>query len=182
MVDGRHERFYWNTPEDVLAVTHGGQTVTAPVPQGIATLKGTNIENFVVVLGQVRNGDGDLVGTLSELEVFSKDKSTTLYEVYLTIVVAGRGSLFAYETKDYANPALMGPYQEMMRTGKPWEGKIEAILTAGPASGAKGILVGATGEFEGMIGFQQQSGIVTEVTQTSSKVAVCEAFWLHSRS
>ena len=182
MVHERHERFYWNTPEDLLAVTHGGRTMTAPVPPGIATLRGTSIENFVVVLAQVRNSDGALVGTLSELEVFSKDKSTTLYEVYLTIVVPGRGSLFAYETKDSANPALMGSYQEMMRTGRPWEGRVEGILTVGPASGARGILVGATGEFEGMVGFQQQSGIVTEVTQKSSKVAVCDAFWLHSRS
>ena len=178
MAHERCERFYWNTPEDLLAVTHGGQAVTAPVPPGIATLTGTDIDNFVVVLAKVRNSEGDLIGTLSELEVFSKDKGNTLYEVYLTIVVAGRGSLFAYETKDSANPALMGPYQEMMRTGKPWEGRIEGILTVGPASGARGILVGATGEFEGMAGFQQQSAVVTEVTQQSSKVAVCDAFWL----
>lgn len=173
------EKFYWHNPDDILSLTHGGKLPVAAIPPGIALLPEPAVTDQIVVTVRMRDAQGNVIGTMSELEVIH---NSTVIDVYMTIVIPGRGSLFVYETKDYDNPVLHAPYAESVKTGQPWTGEIATVQTSGPAIGAKGLVLAATGEFEGMTGFQQQTGLFTEIGPKGSRISLCETFWLTPKS
>jgi hypothetical protein len=177
MADETVEKFYWRAPEDILALTHGGQLALNAIPEGIENLEDTPIDNQLAMIAKIRDADDRIVGTMSELEVFPRTRDTATFDVYLTIAIPGRGSLFVEQTKNAANDTVRALYEEVARTGA-WAGNAPIINTAGPAPGAKGIVRSGTGDFEGMSGFQQQESKYLELAPGSAKAITCETFWL----
>lgn len=172
-------KVYWNTPNDILAITHGGVIPMDTIPPGIRSLAGTDAANQLVVMAQVRDEHGKIIGMLTEIEVFTEGQ--TEFEVYLTVVIPARGAIVVRETKNYANPAIMDAFERMQGDGDSWEGEIEVVQTTGPAAGNQGVVIAATGEFEGMTGFQQQVSIFRKMTPRMSHVDTVETFWLTSK-
>jgi hypothetical protein len=153
----RVERLHWKTPDDIVALTNAGAPPLPPViPADIATLAGTGIELAQGVMMTLRDDTGRVVGLGSELEVYPTEPDGLL-EVWFTMMLPGRGTLFVHETKRYADPGLMEIFAKVAATGEPWEGELDVVSTAGPGPGGLGLIVSGTGEFEGVTGTQSQT-------------------------
>jgi hypothetical protein len=163
-------KFYWNTPRDVLAMTHGEQFPNELVPEGMQSLVGTTI---------VRDETGKAIGVLSELEIFGRNAESE-FEVYLTLVLPGRGALVVREMKSMVFPEVVEPYKIAAEKGK-WEGSVNVVHTSGPLPGRHGEVIAATGEFAGMTGRQQQIAIYKKIEGNVTVVEVCETFWLTAK-
>jgi len=148
------ERFYWHCPTDILAITHGGQIQMPLIPPGIPSLAGTGAERQIAVLIRLNNADGRPIGVGCELEITAPPGEGNELEVYFTITLPGRGALVVYETKSYQNPALKPATDEIARSGS-WSGELNVMQTIGPDCG-RGVVIAATGEFEGARGHLQQ--------------------------
>jgi len=170
------EKVYWSTPGDILAISHGGQISMDLIPPGIASLAGTDIAHQLVVMAKIRDESGREIGLHTEIETFPRDGSDE-FEVILTVVIAGRGTLVVREMKSYSNPMIMDLFNEALEKGE-WRGEIDVLQTTGPAPGGYGLVIAATGEFEGMTGLQRQTSTFRRITPAVSDVDTCETFWL----
>jgi hypothetical protein len=157
------ETFYARAPEDGIAATHDGDP-NKPVqafPQGIPHLNDEHIANGFVLLNKVRNKDGVVVGFASEMEEVGRESNILqgrmiMYSTW-TIEIPGRGTLFLYETEDaseFAKKVII----PAMTLGKTWDEPWTFVTTSGPAPDGRGIIIGGTGEFQGV------TGMFTEVT------------------
>jgi hypothetical protein len=173
MADGeRIERFYWNSPGDILAITHGGQIGMPLLPPGIPSLAGTAAERQIAVLIRLKDAEGRPVGVGCELEITAPPGEGDQLDVYFTITLPGRGALMVYETKNYANPAIRPALEEYDRSGA-WSGEIRVVQTTGPDQG-RGVILAATGEFEGMTGYLQQHSLFRQLNGAGGDVDNCE--------
>src|SRR3954464_10481717 len=96
------EKIYWNSPGDVLAITNG-QTAPRPplIPEGMRSLTGQGaVERTVNVLMMFRDEHGTPMGMGSELEILPDADGQPL-QVYFTVMLVNRGTLFVHELKDY---------------------------------------------------------------------------------
>jgi hypothetical protein len=153
----RVERLCWNTPDDIIALTNAGAPPLPPViPGDLATLAGTGIETAQGVMMKLRDEIGQVVGLGTELEVYPTDPDGLL-EVWFTMMLPGRGTLFVHETKRYADPALMEVFAKVAATGEGCEVILDVVSTAGPGPDGLGVIVSGTGEFEGVSGTQSQT-------------------------
>jgi len=148
------ERFYWSTPDDVIAITHDGSVAQAPHPAGIESLAGTPLKNQVAILIKIRDADGNEIGIGSELEWLTDDNKL---HVVFTITLPGRGALTSYQIKDYAHPDLLELFGNVAATGEPWSGELPVVGTSGPGEGGRGVIIGGAGEFAGATGTMFQT-------------------------
>ena len=174
------ERFYWNVPDDILAITHGedGRLAMELIPEGIQSLAGTDIRSVVAIMMKIRDVTGQVVGIGSELEYFP---AKGYLQVYFTIVVPSRGMICAYEEKDYNAPRLQELFDEAAKSQREWRGEFTNISTCGPSPNKRGIVIAGTGEFEGFTGEMLQ---IQNFRRMPAKrlapptVYNCETFWL----
>jgi hypothetical protein len=158
-----HERivkFYWASPRDIIAMTHADQFPNDKFPAGIPSLVGTPIDNQLAMMAMVRDERDNIIGVLSELEVFGR-KDEMEFEVNLTMVMPARGA----------------PYKIAAEKGE-WSGRADVLHTSGPLPGRCGVVIGGTGEFAGMTGRHQQTAIYKHIKGNVTVVEVCETFWL----
>ncbi len=148
------ERFYWNSPGDILALTHDGRLPMPLVPDGMRSLKDTGIDRQVGVMMLLRDESQNIVGLGSELEILSEDLGP--FDVYFTIVVPNRGAIFIEEVKTYVNPDAAAIIDEVTRTGEPWTGHLPIIGTCGPSPERRGVIVGGAGLYAGVTGTMRQ--------------------------
>ena len=172
------ERFFWNSPHDILAITHGGSLPQAPKPEGMELLTDRNVANQVAVMMKIRDASGEVVGVGSELEWLGEDQKL---HVYFTIVIPARGTLVSHQQKDYANPELMGLFGKVMESGEPWSGHAPIVGTCGPNADGTGRVIAATGEFEGAGGFMSQTMNFTALDATTGAVADNEEVYTLTR-
>lgn len=170
-------KFYWTSPESVVCMTHGGQFPNQLVPEGMQSLKNTPIENQLLAAAKIYDSEGNTVGLMTELEEFGRNGNVTDFDVYLTLLVPGRGALVVRQTKSMSFPEIVEPYQQALEKGF-WTGAVEVIHTSGPLPGRHGEVIGATGEWEGMTGSHQQTAIYRKITTEATWVEVCETFFL----
>jgi hypothetical protein len=116
------------------------------VPVGILSFKGTELDRSVCACMRLRDKSGKVVGFGSELEVLpsATDKGAPV-DVYFTIVLPGRGTLFFQTFKkneDLTSNAAAGEW-----TFEP---------TVGPGKDGKSVMLWGTGEFEGVQGSHYQ--------------------------
>ena len=156
MAGQRVERLYWNTPDDIVALTNAGSPPLPPlIPAHVADLAGTGIETAQGVMMKLRDGTGRVVGLGSELEVYPNEPGGLL-EVWFTMMLPGRGTLFVHELKRYDDPALTEIFGQVVASGEAWEGTLDVVSTAGPGPDGLGVIMSGTGEFEGVSGTQSQ--------------------------
>lgn len=157
MANERVERVVWNTPDDIVALTNAGAPPLPPlIPDNVAALGGTGIEMAQGVMMKLRDETGRIIGLGSELEIYPADPDGLL-EVWFTMMLPGRGTLFIHQTKRYADPALMEVFGKVAETGQAWEGVLDVVSTAGPGPDGLGVVMAGTGEFEGVTGTQSQT-------------------------
>jgi hypothetical protein len=177
------ERFYWSSPGDVLALTNGRtRPIPQPIPDTIKDLAGTLLASTQGVMIQVRDEAGELVGIETELEVLpTNDSGEDQLIVYVTVMILGRGCLFAHERKRYSDPLRSATYADVVRTGQPWVGQRTVIATTGPRPDGHGIVVGGTGEFDGVSGTMLQISTMRRLAIDDWNNDVCETFSLVRR-
>jgi len=164
---------FWTPPDDIIAMTHGGKIPMDIVPPGVQSLAGTPIENQLLLTAKVRDASGTIVGMMSEIEVFSNGDA---FEVYLTLVLPGRGALASYQTKSHTT--LMEPFERLLKTTDQWTGEMTVLMTTGPEVDNRARLIAATGEFAGMTGYHQQDMTFRTITRSGSAGTACERFVL----
>lgn len=147
-------------PEDVLAITHGGQVGIAPFPAEVPTLNGTAIANTLSLTTVAKDKDGNLIGLTSELEEFPleipKDASM-IWDTYWTVMLNGRGSLLLYH-REALGEVVAKIFAEVPGGDVEWTGSYTHPSSVGPLPSGHGIIAGGTGEFEGVTGSFQEIG------------------------
>jgi hypothetical protein len=174
------ERFYWSSPADVLALTNGRtRPIPRQIPDTIRDLAGTPLVSTQNVMIQVRDEAGHLVGIETELEILpSTSSGDQQLVVYVTVMIPGRGCLFAHELKRYGDPQRSAIYADVVRTGQPWVGELAVTATTGPRPDACGIVVGGTDEFSGVSGKMFQVSTMRRLAIDDWHNDVCETFCL----
>jgi hypothetical protein len=172
------ERFYWTTPDDVLAITHDGSVAQPPLPEGIESLAGTPLKNQVAILTKIRDAYGNEIGIASELEWLTDDNKL---QVYFTITLPNRGVLVAHEVKDYAHPDLLTLFGQVQATGEPWSGHMPVVGTCGPGADGRGVIIAGTGDFAGATGSMIQTMNFREISATGASVDNEETYYIDAR-
>ena len=163
----------WRAPDDIIAMTHGGEIPMQIIPPGIQSLAGTGIDQQLVMVVKVRDAQDRVVGMMTEIEIFSPGDR---FEVYSTLVLPGRGALASYQTK--SRSTLMKPFAEVLAGAETWSGELDIVMSKGPLADGRGRLIAATGEFDGCTGFHQQSITFTAISATGSVGVTRERFEL----
>ncbi len=155
---------YWNSPEDHLSVTHGGQIPLELYPPGMRSLEGTPAQSTFLLTVTLRDEANEIIGIAAELEDFSTPlEENKPFEVWWLLLLPGRGALYIHQFEHFPQ-ALEDVFAEAAESGEAWEGSFAATTTLGSAVGGKGRVVGGTGEFEGAHGTVTESMIVSSVS------------------
>jgi hypothetical protein len=159
------EKLTWTTSEDILALAHSDTRGGMPlIPPGMRSLAGTGLDLQQGVMMMLHDDAGKVVGFGTELENLPPLGSVgTSLEVFFTIVLPGRGSLFIFETKRYDAPEMVELFDHVRSTGSPWSGELPIISTNGPKPDSRGSILHGTGEFEGATGEMFQTMTFREI-------------------
>jgi hypothetical protein len=130
---------------------------------------------MIDVMILIRDSRGNLIGSATELEIVA---GINALEVFLTIAIPGRGSLFAHEMKEFPQPGRAAIWNQVRETGQSWVGELPFVATSGPASDKRGVVLAGTGEFAGVRGTMFQTSTMRLVTVDGWRNDVCETFEL----
>jgi hypothetical protein len=151
------ETFWFHAPADGIAATHDGEP-SKPVkvfPQGIGLLNEPHLRSAFVLLAKARNRAGEVVGFASEMEEVAPQSNILQGRMQMlstwTLELPGRGTLFMYETED-ASEFAKNVIVPALVLGKTWDQPWTFVTTTGPRADGRGVIVGGTGEFEGVTG------------------------------
>jgi hypothetical protein len=151
------ETFSFHAPDDGIAATHDGHP-SKPVktfPAGIGLLNDPNLRSGFVLLAKARNRDGEVVGFASEMEEVAPQSNIMQGRMQMlstwTLELPGRGTIFMYETED-ASEFAKKVVVPALTLGKTWDQPWTFTTTTGPRPDGRGVIVGGTGEFDGITG------------------------------
>ncbi len=153
--------FHMDAPQDGIAITHAGDKPLPLYPAGIGTLSDPSINQGFVLLTKLRDASGAVIGFTSEQEVVSPESNlangTLMTQSSWTLTIPGRGTIFLFEIENQSE-FLQKAGVPALTAGKEWNQPWTFVTTAGPHESGHGIVVGGTGEFEGI------TGTFTEIT------------------
>jgi len=168
------ESFFFNGPQDVVAITHNGKLPLAASPPGITLFSEPAIDKGFALITQIRNAAGEIVGYAAELEVHPEGDMLTQNLKWNTdwvLVLPARGALFLHQQEH------SGPLREIMKpvlAGEDWRGDLRVQTTVGPRSDGRGVILGGTGEFTGARGAFIEIDHLTQWTTGGQIVAQFE--------
>ncbi len=164
--EGKTVSVYLHAPDDLLAITHGEQVAIGLYPAGIKSLNNTPVDSTLVLVGKVRDRDGNIIGITSELEYFPDLplQADTPWDTYWTVVIPGRGSLFGYH-RESLKKEIFDVFEAARNTEGGWRGNLTKRNTVGPLPGERGVVVGGTGEFADATGWFVEIGYLSGVSQ-----------------
>ncbi len=166
--------YFIEGPGDILAVTHGKQVSIAAYPPGIPDLAGTPVGDTLLLLALLRDAGGAVVGIASELEHFPTlpVEPGTRWNTYWTLVVPGRGTLYACQ-QEALSAALVAAFGEAAGRGD-WHGLIRKQNTVGPGADRLGRIVGGTGAYAGAGGTFAEVGELRAIRTDGTLEATLE--------
>ncbi len=161
------ESFYIGSA-DGIAVDHDGNMIMGTFPPSIRHFEGEALANTAAFMLKLRDKTGTVVGFSSELEVFPPEDivmSDVVWETIWTLVIPGRGSLYLHQQEHSGDlgPKIVIPMRE---SGKDWVGDFTTTTTVGPREDGRGVILGGTGEFEGLGGSFVEIDHVTGFSST----------------
>jgi len=156
--------FYLRLPDDILSLTHGGAVGMKLAPEGIVPLPESELHQSLAMTGLLRDANGVPIGTGAELEYFPDGQAPgVMWEVYWTIFIPGRGSIYGYEQE--AVPEEHYPIFETLAGGEDWFGDpILGKVGAGPTPDGYGVILGGNGDFENVRGKFAEFAELTGIT------------------
>ncbi|MBL8350788.1 MAG: hypothetical protein JNL87_10770 [Burkholderiaceae bacterium] len=150
-----HETLYFHAPEDGIAATHDGRKPIRVFPNGITPLDDKALASAFVLVAKARNRDGEIVGFASEMEDVAPETDILRGRMVMrstwTVELPGRGTLFCDQVEDaseFARKVVMPAFL----LGQTWDAPWTFVTTVGPGPLGRGVIVGGTGEFEGVTG------------------------------
>ena len=153
--DTTHVTFQMFAPEDGIATTHSGDKPLPLYPPGIGALSDAKINQGFILLTKLRDENGEVIGFTSEQEVVSSESDLTTGQLKTqsswTLTIPGRGTIFLYENEDQSEFLAKAGIPALTQK-KEWNEKWTFVTTVGPHSSGQGLVVGGTGEFEGIMG------------------------------
>jgi len=156
-------------PEDGIATTHSGDKPLPLYPPGIGSLSDERINQGFILLTKLRDENGEVIGFTSEQEVVSSESDLATGQLKTqsswTLTIPGRGTIFLYENEDQSE-FLAKAGMPALTQGKEWNEKWTFVTTVGPDPSARGVIVGGTGDFEGIMGTFRE---VTHLSRFTSK-------------
>jgi len=167
--DTTHVTFMMFAPDDGIATTHSGDKPLPLYPPGIGALSDAKINQGFILLTKLRDENGEVIGFTSEQEVVSSESDLTTGQLKTqsswTLTIPGRGTIFLYENEDQSEFLARAGIPALTQ-GKEWNEKWTFVTTVGPDASARGVIVGGTGEFEGIMGTFRE---VTHLSRFTSK-------------
>jgi len=167
--DTTHVTFMMFAPDDGIATTHSGDKPLPLYPPGIGALSDAKINQGFILLTKLRDENGEVIGFTSEQEVVSSESDLTTGQLKTqsswTLTIPGRGTIFLYENEDQSEFLAKAGIPALTQ-GKEWNEKWTFVTTVGPDASARGLIVGGTGEFEGIMGTFRE---VTHLSRFTSK-------------
>lgn len=155
------ETFYFEAPTDGIAATHNGKKPIQAFPRGIPALDEPTLDSAFILVAKARNARGEIVGFASEMEDVAPESNILQGRMIMhstwTLEIPGRGTLFCFEVEDaseFAKKVVIPAFT----LGRTWNEPWSFVTTVGPRQDGRGVIVGGTGEFEGV------SGSFVEVT------------------
>jgi len=143
------ESFFFRSPGDGIAVTHGGSLPLAIGPPGVAPLSEPAIERGFALLVNLRNAQNELVGFAVELEVHPVGDMLAedlLWDTEWLLVLPGRGILVLHQ-QEHSGELGRKVIGHIRDTGSDWTGDWTVQTTVGPLPSGRGTIIGGTGEF-----------------------------------
>ena len=151
----KHETLYFHAPDDGIAATHDGRKPIRVFPPGITPLDDKALASAFVLVAKARNRDGEIVGFASEMEDVASETDILRGRMVMrstwTVELPGRGTLFCDQVEDaseFARKVVMPAFL----LGQTWDAPWTFVTTVGPGPQGRGVIVGGTGEFEGVTG------------------------------
>lgn len=145
--------FFGLLPDHGVALTVGGNMPMKIAPEGIGRFTEPALNNTLALIMKLADGDGNVVGFASELEIFPGDPTAAEVEwdTAWTLSIPGRGMIFLHHIEHSGG---LGPniVQPAMASGKDWSGDWTVTTTVGPLPSGRGQILGGTGEFTGIKG------------------------------
>lgn len=149
------ETFYFESPTDGIAATHNGKKPIQAFPKGIAALDDERLDSAFLLVAKARNDKGEIVGFASEMEDVAPESNILLGKMIMhstwTLELPGRGTIFCFEVEDaseFAKKVVVPAFT----LGRDWNEPWSFVTTVGPRPDGRGVIVGGTGEFEGITG------------------------------
>jgi hypothetical protein len=150
-----HETLYFRAPDDGVAATHDGRKPIRVFPPGITPLDDKALASAFVLVAKARNRDGEIVGFATEMEDVAPETDILRGRMVMrstwTVELPGRGTLFCDQVEDaseFARKVVMPAFL----LGQTWDAPWTFVTTVGPGPQGRGVIVGGTGEFEGVSG------------------------------
>lgn len=148
------ESFFFSSPEDGIAVTHGGKLPLGIGPPGVVALSDPAIDRGFALILNMHDANGRIVGFAVELEVHPEGDMLAQdlrWETEWVLVIPGRGVLVLnqQEHSGELGPKVINTVRE---TGSDWVGDWTVQTTVGPLANGRGVILGGTEEFAGASG------------------------------
>lgn len=150
-----HETLFFHAPDDGIAATHDGRKPIRVFPSGIVPLDDKALASAFVLVAKARNRAGEIVGFASEMEDVAPETDILRGRMVMrstwTVELPGRGTFFCDQLEDaseFARKVVMPAFL----LGQVWDAPWTFVTTIGPGPGGRGVIVGGTGEFEGVTG------------------------------
>ncbi len=148
------ESFFFRSPEDGIAVTHGGRLPLGIAPPGVAALSDPAIERGFALLLNMHDANARIIGFAVELEVHPEADMLAQdlrWDTEWLLVIPGRGTLILHQ-QEHSGELGQKVINTMRDTGKDWVGDWTVQTTVGPLADGRGLILGGTEEFEGASG------------------------------
>jgi hypothetical protein len=150
-----HETLYIDTVKHLVAATHPGDKPIPTFPSDIPKLSDPALKPSFALLAKVADKSGRIIGFCSEQEDVNADSNILQGKMIMnttwTVTLPGRGTLFLAEIENASEFArkVVAPALILKREwNEPWT----FVTTVGPSPEGRGVIVGGTGEFEGVKG------------------------------
>ncbi len=149
------ETLYFHAPDDGIAATHDGRKPILVFPPGITPLDDKALASAFVLVAKARNRDGEVVGFASEMEEVATETDILRGHMVMrstwTVELPGRGTLLCDQVED-ASEFVRKVVMPAFLLGQTWDAPWTFVTTVGPGPQGRGVIVGGTGEFEGVTG------------------------------
>ena len=149
--------YFFDLPQDSIAFTGGPALSFSRFPEGIPVMSDPAISNGLAVLVKLRDGNGNMVGFASELEVFPEQSQEgfgskdVVWDTVWTLMIPGRGSLYLVQ-QEHSGDLARQTIAAARESGQDWVGEKSMTTTVGPNPDGTGAVLAGTGKFSDATG------------------------------
>jgi len=141
-------------PEEALLFTNSGESISEPFPADVLQLWEAPIRNTRVLVTELGNGRGEIVGIgvkfSSDSEASRVLSSKVLADSMWHVYLPGQGTLFVEQRENYWSYLRDIVVKAKLNSADNWRGSWTRVMTAGPNALGTARTFGGHGQFSGL--------------------------------